>query len=90
MTIQPLISGPATPDIPKNLVDAARQFEALLIAQLLKSARESGSGDWTGEKNSPLSSLQEIGEQHFAEVLASQGGLGLAAMIVSKWPLTSR
>lgn len=86
MTISSLAGSPAAarPDDPEKLGSAARQFEALLIAQLLKSARESGSGDWTGEKDSPMSSLQEIAEQNLAEVLASQGGLGLAAMIVSQ------
>lgn len=72
------------PTRPKTLAAAAKQFEALLIAQLLKSARESGSGEWTGEKDGPLSSLQEIAEQNLAEVLASQGGFGLADMIVSQ------
>jgi Rod binding domain-containing protein len=74
--------GPDTP--PKNLADAAKQFEALLIAQLLKSARESGSGDWTGEKGGPMSSMQAMAEQNLAQTLSSQGGLGLATLILSQ------
>ena len=34
---------------PENVREAAQQFESLLIAQLLKTARESGSGGgWLG------------------------------------------
>lgn len=78
------VAGGGAPDHPRSLANAAKQFEALLIAQLLKSVRESGSGDWTGERNGPMSSIQEIAEQSLAEVLASQGGLGLAALVVAR------
>jgi len=64
--------------------DAARQFEALLIAEMLKSAHEDGSGEWlgTGDDQSG-SSLSEMAEEQFAQALAAGGGMGLAKMVVT-------
>lgn len=62
---------------------AAEQFEALLIGQLLRAARESsGSGGWlgTGEDRSS-ESIAEYAEQQVAGLLSSSGGLGLARLI---------
>jgi len=66
------------------LRDAASQFEALLIGQLMKSARESSPG-WLsdGADDQPGSTATEIAEEYFAQALARQGGLGLARMIMS-------
>jgi Rod binding domain-containing protein len=67
---------------PAKIEDAARQFEALLLGQLLKAAQESSGGSWAGEEEdqSAGSVLQLAGEQ-FAQALAAQGGLGLARMV---------
>ena len=61
----------------------ARQFEALLIGQLLKTSREAGSSGWlgTGDDDQPGQIGLEVGEQEFARMLASSGGLGLAKTI---------
>ena len=69
-----------TADSPAKVKDAAQQFEALLIGQMLKSVRESGSG-WLGGSDSAGSTATEYAEQHLATVLAHNGGLGLAGMI---------
>lgn len=64
-----------------EIQDAAEKFEALLLSQILRSARESGE-----EKGD---SATEFAEQHLASALAHNGGLGLAAMIskgLSKTP----
>ena len=53
--------------------DAAQQFEALLIAQFLRSVRESGG--W-GESEATGDCATDFAEQQFARVLAQQGGLG--------------
>ncbi len=67
-----------------RLDEAARQFEALLIAQLLKSVREQGGAGWLGGGEDPsASSAMELAEEQFAHSLAAQGGLGLARLIVS-------
>jgi len=60
--------------------EAAQQFEALLLGQILKSARES-SGGWLGSAGSSSDCATEFAEQHVAAMLAQQGGLGLATLI---------
>lgn len=72
---------PRHPDSPAKTRDAAQQFESLLLSQILHSARQ-GSGGWLGSgEDSSSDTATEFAEQHFAEVLARQGGLGLASMI---------
>ncbi|MEN6534026.1 MAG: hypothetical protein ABFD60_05690 [Bryobacteraceae bacterium] len=68
-----------------RLVNAATDFEALLISQILKSAHEEGGG-WlgTGEDNASSSALQMADEQ-LGKALAEQGGLGLAKFVVSEF-----
>jgi Rod binding domain-containing protein len=63
--------------------DAARQFEALLIGELLKSSREAGGAGWlgTGEQDQAGQLGLEVAEQEFAKMLAAKGGLGLARMV---------
>uniref|UniRef100_Q01PR3 Flagellar protein FlgJ N-terminal domain-containing protein n=1 Tax=Solibacter usitatus (strain Ellin6076) TaxID=234267 RepID=Q01PR3_SOLUE len=63
--------------------DAAQQFEALLMGQILRSARQGGSG-WLGSgEDSSAECATDFAEQQFAAVLARQGGLGLATLITS-------
>jgi peptidoglycan hydrolase FlgJ len=85
MTISGISLSPNAPperDVrPERIEDAARQFEALLISQLLKSMREAGSG-WLGTgDDSTSSSAMELAEEQFAQSLAAQGGLGLARLV---------
>ncbi|MCW5962986.1 MAG: hypothetical protein KIT83_03020 [Bryobacterales bacterium] len=57
----------------------ARQFETLLIEEVIKSARVAGGG-WLGDDaDSTSESVAEMGEQFLARSIASAGGLGLAA-----------
>jgi flagellar protein FlgJ len=67
---------------PEKVRDAAKQFEALLIEQMIRSARASGSGDWMGAGEDQTGvALSEMAEQQFAQLLASNGGLGLANLV---------
>jgi flagellar protein FlgJ len=64
--------------------EAAQQFESLLIGQMLKSAREAGGGSgWLGAGDDDQSGAigVEMAEQQFANMLAANGGLGLARMV---------
>lgn len=81
-----LSAGLTTPDDKRiaNLKDAAGKFEALLIGQMLKSARQADAGGWSGEADQSGSSIMDMAEQHLAELLGSQGSLGLARMVVSQ------
>ena len=68
-------------DTPRKVQDAAQQFEALLLAQILRSERESGNG-WLGPNKDPASDCaSDFAEQQFATLLARQGGLGLSGLI---------
>jgi Rod binding domain-containing protein len=72
-------------DSPEKIRKAATDFEALLIAQMLKSARESGGG-MTGdadEQDETNSTMVELGEQQLAQALSSSGGLGIASMVIA-------
>jgi Rod binding domain-containing protein len=77
-------SGPASAEAakPEKVAEAAGQFEALLIGQLLRSMREASEG-WlgTGEDQAGATML-EVAEEHLARVLSAQGGLGLASLVV--------
>jgi Rod binding domain-containing protein len=67
---------------PRNIPQAAQQFEALLIAQMLKSAHEEGSGGWLGAGDDQAgSSMVGLAEEHLAQAMASKGGFGLASRI---------
>jgi peptidoglycan hydrolase FlgJ len=77
-----LSSANAAPkDDPAKIKESAKQFEALMIGQMLKSMRDS-EGGWlgTGEDESS-SSAMEYATESFAQALASRGGLGLADMV---------
>ncbi|HUS06842.1 MAG TPA: rod-binding protein [Bryobacteraceae bacterium] len=67
-------------ETPKKMKDAALQFEALLLAQMLRSARESGSPA-EGEDNSS-EAIRDMADQQFAQILAAGGGMGLAKLIL--------
>jgi Rod binding domain-containing protein len=70
-------------DTPERVGDAAQQFEALLLAQILRSERES-SGRWLGnESGAAGDAATEFAEQQLAVALARGGGLGLANLIAA-------
>jgi flagellar protein FlgJ len=62
-----------------KIKEAASQFEALLIGQMLKQFREADAGE--GGDQAGVSML-EIAEGQLAQVLAARGGLGLAQIII--------
>jgi Rod binding domain-containing protein len=74
-------ASPAGPK-PKNAAEAAKQFEALMIAQMLRTAHESASSSLDGNSGSSADIMFDVAGQQFAQVLANNGGLGLAKMIV--------
>ena len=67
---------------PGKIKEAARQFEALLIGQMLKSMRDS-EGGWLGTGDDEASSsAMEYAQEMFAQSLSANGGLGLATMVM--------
>jgi flagellar protein FlgJ len=68
---------------PAKVQDAARQFEALLLGQMMKSMRDS-EGGWLGtDQDDASSSAMEYAQEMFAQSMAARGGLGLANMVVA-------
>lgn len=67
---------------PGKVQDAARQFESILLAQMLKSGREAAA-DIGGEDedDAESSTMLEVAEQQFAQMLARQGGIGLSGLV---------
>ncbi len=65
---------------PAKVRNAAQQFEALLMGQILRSAR--ASSGWLGDDADPSAECAtDYAERQFAAVIAQQGGLGLADMV---------
>jgi flagellar protein FlgJ len=80
------LTGPPKKDTPAKVRQAATDFEALLLGQMLKSARETSGGGLTAEDDEDSeanSTMIELGEQQFAQALASSGGFGIAKIVVT-------
>ena len=70
-------------DDPKKVLDAAKQFEALLVSQMLKSTREASAGGWSGSSEDHAGdSMIDMAEQQISKLLTAGSGLGLAKMVV--------
>jgi len=67
---------------PKNAVQAAKQFEALMIGQMLRTAHESSSDSLDDDSGSSGDTMFDVAGQQFAQILANNGGLGLAKTIL--------
>jgi flagellar protein FlgJ len=80
--------GEAT-DRKSKIHTAAQQFEALMVSEMLKAARETGSEGWLGSGDSSTEdTAMSMAESQLSNALAKNGGLGLAKTIESA--LTSR
>ncbi len=75
-------AGHAT-DTPEKILGTARQFEALLIGQLLKGAKDQDGEGEDGDDSSDGALMEDIGQQQFSLALAQSGGLGMAKTIAA-------
>ena len=73
----------AAVDDPAKVKQAAREFEAIWLEQMLHSARPSDESSLSGEADSTRDMVLDMADQQVARMLAAQGGLGLAAMVQS-------
>lgn len=85
----PLVSVTAvTPQIPaqhKKLVDAAQQFEAMFLNEMLKSSMGHADGDQDNtDAAGQNGTIQGMGTEAVAKAIASAGGLGIARHIVAE------
>lgn len=85
MNVSAVGSSPATAQDgkPRTIEQAGSAFEALLIGQMLKSAREAGQGS-LGESDQAGGTMMEYAEEFLAQEIAKGGGLGLGKIIVSQ------
>jgi flagellar protein FlgJ len=71
-------------DSPEAIKKAATQFEALLVGEVLKSARASDGSGWMDTDDDDAGSiLSDVSEQQLSQALAAGGGLGLAKTIAA-------
>jgi Rod binding domain-containing protein len=69
-----------------KLVDAAQQFEATMLQELLKPMQH-GQDSWGGEEkndDSAADTISSFGTEAVARALSKGGGFGIAKQIVSK------
>ncbi|WP_260705436.1 rod-binding protein [Edaphobacter flagellatus] len=68
-----------------KLADAAQQFEAMMLQELLKPMR-SGEDDLSGEKNedSSMDTIASFGTEAVAKAISKSGGLGIARQIIQQ------
>ena len=66
-----------------KLVDAAQQFEAMLMQEMLKPMRK-GEGSWDDDKDSDSASdtISSFGTEAVAKAISKGGGLGIAKEVV--------
>jgi Rod binding domain-containing protein len=69
-----------------KLVDAAQQFEATMLQELLKPMQHGQSSWGDGENSDDTSSdaISSFGTEAIAKALSKGGGFGIAKQIVSK------
>jgi Rod binding domain-containing protein len=69
-----------------NLVDAAQQFEAMMLQELLKPMQR-GQSCWGGEEKSDdtaSDTISSFGTEAVAKAISKGGGFGIAKQIFSK------
>jgi flagellar protein FlgJ len=79
---QPVVEGQKQ----AKLVDAAQQFEAAMLQELLKPLQH-GQDSWGGEVKSDDSAsdtISSFGAEAMAKAISKGGGFGIAKQIVSK------
>jgi Rod binding domain-containing protein len=66
---------------PKKIAGAAKQFESLLVGEMLKSMHDADSG-WMGTGDDSTSGpVMQMADEQFASALTNSGGLGLTSMV---------
>ena len=66
----------------EDLATSAQQFEALILAQILKSAQTTGDmATVDGERDQSSSTMLDMAQECFAQAIAARGGLGIGRMV---------
>ena len=91
MRIASDIGTPADPGIDDQkqakLVNAAHQFEAMMLQEMLKPM-QSGGDKWSGEDkddgDSASDTIRSFGTEAFANAISKGGGFGIAKTIIAQ------
>jgi Rod binding domain-containing protein len=70
-----------------KLVDAAEQFEAMMMQEMLKPMRggkDSWGGDETADSDSASDTISSFGTEAFAKAISKGGGFGIAKQVISQ------
>jgi peptidoglycan hydrolase FlgJ len=79
-------AGPGDIQKQARLVDAAQQFEATMLQELLKPMQH-GNDSWGGEKTSDDSgsdTISSLGTEAVAKAISKGGGFGIARRVVAQ------
>src|SRR5579871_6342071 len=67
---------------PVKIRNAAKDFESLMIGQILKAAHESSEGGWLGDDDDQAGSMAvELADERFAQTIAAGGSLGISKLV---------
>jgi flagellar protein FlgJ len=70
-----------------KLVDAAQQFEAMMMQEMLKPMRggkDSWGGDDKSDSDSASDTISSFGTEAFAKAISKGGGFGIARQVISQ------
>ena len=90
MRIEPVMAGPIGMDKDardrSRLVDAAQQFEGLMLQELLKPMTSTENKWDTGEQegDKSMDTMTSYGTEAVAKAIAKGGGLGIAKKVVEQ------
>lgn len=74
-------AGQANKPLDEKTAAAIKDFEGMLLAQMLQSIRESALGGWQEQSDQSGATALEMAEGQLAQMMAANGGLGLAKVL---------
>ncbi len=92
--VSPLVVSPLTLSTPQftkgmSVEEAAREFEAMLVAQLLKTAREAGKMSEDDNEAAGSENYREFAEKYLAQAIAATDAFGFSQLMVKDLTKTS-
>jgi len=88
-----MLGAAAKPAVPAKLTNAAQEFEATMMQELLKPMRggsddgdedDAGSLDGAASTDAGKDTLMGLGTQAMAEAIARGGGFGIASRVIAE------
>jgi peptidoglycan hydrolase FlgJ len=77
--------GPQAPNPQRaKLAEAARQFEAIFVRQMLSAARKANFGGENIFGGQEMDNFRQMQDDRFADIAAQRGSFGLAKMIEAR------